>query len=160
MNNQLKRILRKVHSILPAGAARVARKSYYAIRLSYHEVKDGRPQEVFKKIYNERAWGPHESVSGPGSTLKITESNRSALAGLIREHGVSRFLDAPCGDYNWFRLVAREPEFSYIGGDIVPELVERNQASFGAPGTRFVELDITKDPLPDVDLWMCREDRP
>lgn len=107
--------------------------------------------------YLRKAWGERETVSVPGSTLKYTESIRSALPELLRKHSVSRFLDAPCGDYNWFRYVTREPGFSYIGGDIVPELVERNQALFGAPETRFVKLDITKDPLPDADLWMCRD---
>jgi SAM-dependent methyltransferase len=104
-----------------------------------------------------KAWGDEETVSGPGSTLEHTESIRSALPGLFQKYSVSRFLDAPCGDYNWFRYVERAPGLSYIGGDIVPELVERNQSLFGAPETRFIELDITKDPLPDVDLWMCRD---
>ena len=136
--------------MLPANAGAVALKAYYSVRY-------GGPREVFRSKYLRNAWGEGESVSGSGSTLKYTESIRSALPALFREHSVSRFLDAPCGDYNWFRYITRQPNFSYIGGDIVPELVQRNQSLFGAPDTRFIELDITKDPLPDADLWMCRD---
>lgn len=67
------------------------------------------------------------------------------------------FLDAPCGDYNWFSAVDREPGFEYIGADIVPALVERNQSHYGGARVRFMRLDIVRDPLPPVDLWMCRD---
>ncbi len=65
-------------------------------------------------------------------------------------------LDAPCGDYNWFRMVERD-RVGYIGGDIVKALVESNQATYGDERTEFMHLDITQDELPDVDLWMCRD---
>jgi hypothetical protein len=65
-------------------------------------------------------------------------------------------LDAPCGDYNWFRMVERD-SVGYIGGDIVKALIESNQESHGDESTEFMHLDITQDDLPDVDLWMCRD---
>jgi hypothetical protein len=150
MKEQLKKMLWKLHSRLPATTREAALRSYYAVR-------PRASREVFKSIYLNNSWGEEESASGAGSTLEYTESIRSALPELFRKHSVSRFLDAPSGDYNWFRYVKRETGFSYIGGDIVSELVERNQALFGAPDTRFIELDITKDPLPEADLWMCRD---
>ena len=40
---------------------------------------------------------------------------------LVAKLGVQTFLDAPCGDYNWFRTIQwSQPLASYIGGDIVP----------------------------------------
>jgi len=65
-------------------------------------------------------------------------------------------LDAPCGDYNWFRTVDRG-SVGYVGGDIVNALIELNQENYGDENTEFVHLDITQDDLPDVDLWMCRD---
>ncbi len=136
--------------MLPANAGACILRAYYAVLY-------GSPREVFRNKYLRKAWGAEETVSGPGSTLEHTEAIRSALPELFQQYSVSSFLDAPCGDYNWFRYVARTSGFSYIGGDIVPELVERNQTLFGSPETRFIELDITKEPLPDADLWMCRD---
>jgi SAM-dependent methyltransferase len=150
MTKQFKRMVWKLYSTLPADTGTVVLKAYYAIRY-------GGPREVFKSKYLRNAWEDEETVSGPGSTLKYTESIRSTLPELLRKHSIGTFLDAPCGDYNWFRYVAREPGFSYVGGDIVPDLIDRNQALFGTPETRFIELDITKDPLPCADLWMCRD---
>ena len=46
---------------------------------------------------------------------------------------------------------------SYMGGDIVPVLVERNTALFGKAGRSFITLDIASDPLPSADLWLCRD---
>ncbi len=45
----------------------------------------------------------------------------------------------------------------YIGGEIVPELVEDNNARYAGDNTRFILCDILKDELPAVDLWLCRD---
>ena len=45
----------------------------------------------------------------------------------------------------------------YIGGDIVPKLVEQNQRNFGNSKRRFLHLDITSDYLPQVDLILSRD---
>ena len=66
-------------------------------------------------------------------------------------------LDAPCGDYNWFRLIVWKNEIDYIGGDIVKPLIESNQARYGGERTKFVLLDIVNDPLPEAELWICRD---
>ena len=54
------------------------------------------------------------------------------------------------------RLVER-PEVHYIGGEIVPEFVEANNARYANDNTRFILCDILKDELPAVDLWLCRD---
>lgn len=45
----------------------------------------------------------------------------------------------------------------YLGGDIVEPLIANNQARFGDEHTSFQILDICHDPLPQADLWMCRD---
>lgn len=65
-------------------------------------------------------------------------------------------LDAPCGDYNWFRRVDRG-DVRYTGADIVRTLIESNQRQYADDTTGFVQLDVTRDPLPDADVWMCRD---
>jgi hypothetical protein len=125
-------------------------RAYYAIRY-------GGSKGVFTSKYERNAWGEEESISGSGSTLSYTESIRGAIPALIREYSITRFLDAPCGDYNWFRHIDKAPNFAYIGGDIVAPLVEKNNLLYGDSQTSFINLDITRDALPPADIWMCRD---
>lgn len=95
-------------------------------------------------------------MSGEGSSVDVTTNIRAEIPRLLQNLGISRMLDAPCGDFNWFRLVERG-DVEYIGGDIVKALIDKNQESYADENTNFVHLDITEDPLPEVDLWMCRD---
>ena len=76
---------------------------------------------------------------------------------MIDRFHIRSLLDAPCGDYNWFRFVARSRDVQYLGGDVVKPLISRNQQAFGNASTRFLHLDILRDDLPDADLWICRD---
>jgi len=61
--------------------------------------------QVFQLAYATRAWGSAESGSGTGSELAATENVSAYLPELFRRLQVSKFLDAPCGDWNWMRRV-------------------------------------------------------
>ncbi len=116
------------------------------------------PQARFTEIYRTRFWPGKESVSGPGSSLNSTANLRKRLPALFKEFSVARMLDAPCGDFAWMRHVVREnPAVQYLGGDIVEPLIAENLRRYGREGVRFAHLDITKGPLPEADLWMCRD---
>jgi hypothetical protein len=138
--------------------------------------------DVFSDIYRNNLWGDTESVSGRGSTLARTEVIREALPGLLRiVPGLRRsvrapgdgtrelsLLDASCGDFNWMRHVDLGG-IEYIGVDVVPELIARNQETYGTHGKQgthgmqgtqkrtFVVADVTKDQLPRVDVILCRD---
>jgi hypothetical protein len=114
-------------------------------------------KEVFSHYYEVNAWGNEESVSGSGSTIQYTENIRKMIPQLVNDLGVLVILDAPCGDYNWFRMIDWEREITYVGGDIVEALVERNQSNYGNSNTKFINLDIVHDVLPRADLWLCRD---
>jgi hypothetical protein len=53
------------------------------------------------------------------------------------------------------------PIREYIGGDIVPEIIERNRSARLPPGVkygvRFEVMDLIRDSLPDVDIVLCRD---
>ncbi len=114
-------------------------------------------ERVFTAHYQTNHWRDAESASGSGSTLAYTQHLRKELPLLLANLGVTRMLDAPCGDYNWFQHVERSQGVTYLGGDIVEALVRRNNERYGDSSTQFMKLDITRDPLPGVELWMCRD---
>lgn len=97
-----------------------------------------------------------ESLSGPGSSLVQTDEIRRELPLLLEELNVRSLLDAPCGDFNWMQHVALDLD-QYIGIDVVAELVDQNQRKFGCSNRAFLNLDITCDDLPRVDLIFCRD---
>lgn len=116
----------------------------------------GKPTaQVFQEIYDRKMWGSEGSVSGQGSSLAETEAVRAALPALIGELGIKSMLDAPCGDFHWMNTV--DFDVDYIGGDIVPDLVTRNQAQYANARRRFTWVDLTADVLPKVDLVFCRD---
>jgi hypothetical protein len=117
----------------------------------------GASRDIFDHHYRTNEWGNKESVSGSGSTLRYTENIRREIPKLVTQFDVKAILDAPCGDFNWFGKIAFDRDIRYIGGDIVQALIESNQSRFGGERTSFVSLDITRDPLPQVDLWLCRD---
>jgi SAM-dependent methyltransferase len=110
----------------------------------------------FTAFYRKNVWFDAESRSGPGSTLEITKVIRRELPALLRHLGVRRLLDIPCGDFHWIKEVDLGVD-SYIGADIVSEMIERNNRCYADHVRRFVKLDITQDPLPQVDLVFCRD---
>ena len=113
-------------------------------------------QSTFAPFYTENRWGDAESVSGPGSSLERTAKLRSELPALLEELSARSLLDAPCGDFNWMKDTALSLD-EYVGVDIIPELIARNQSLYGDECTRFAVLDVTRDELPRVDVILCRD---
>ena len=111
---------------------------------------------VFRRIFDLNLWGNCESISGEGSTLERTAAIRSELPGLLARHGVRSMLDAPCGDFFWMKELALDVD-SYIGADIVPELIARNNECHSSPQRRFIVCDLVEDELPRADLVFCRD---
>ncbi|HVP50440.1 MAG TPA: glycosyltransferase [Candidatus Bathyarchaeia archaeon] len=97
-----------------------------------------------------------ESVSGPGSSLLATVEIRKALPLIVRDLNVRSLLDAACGDFNWMRYVELSLD-RYFGVDLLPILLEQNCSMFGGQNRTFLNLDITRDKLPQADLVLCRD---
>ncbi len=114
-------------------------------------------QEVFQKIYEGNMWGGKESVSGPGSSLKETKVLISKLGTLFLRFKINTVLDAPCGDFNWMKHVDMKRIKQYIGVDIVPALIKQNNHKYANEKRHFLSLDISKDPLPQSDIIICRD---
>ncbi len=118
-----------------------------------------RPRErhdVFSDIYRENHWRDRESRSGSGSNLSETEALRHELPALLACLDAARLLDAPCGDFHWMSQVDLG-EVSYVGVDIVADLIEKNRARFAGPTRSFEVRDVVKGPLPVADVVLCRD---
>ena len=97
-----------------------------------------------------------ESISGPGSSRHETRELRERLPLALESLGVRSLVDAPCGDMNWMRE-ARLGVESYVGVDILGELIAEHAGRLGSPRRRFVRADLTRDPLPRADAILSRD---
>lgn len=115
--------------------------------------------DVFSAIYRKNIWNNPESRSGWGSTLtgpNGTEKIRAALADLMDELAVTSIVDVPCGDFNWFRTVNLGHRH-YLGVDIVPEVIERNNTHYASEHVKFQQADLTDWVPPVADLILVRD---
>ena len=112
--------------------------------------------DTFHNIYRTNHWSGRDSISGEGSDLTQTQQIQTELPALLKTLPVSVLLDLPCGDFGWMRFL-NFPITSYIGADIVPELISQNQKKYGQLNRQFIVLDITQDSLPSADLLFCRD---
>jgi SAM-dependent methyltransferase len=115
-------------------------------------------RESLKAVFEDMDWsnGGASPRSGAGSSLDSTAEIRAALPGLFERHDVKSFLDAPCGDWHWMSHVDLTG-IDYIGFDIATSLIEANRAAHTRKGVQFDVADVTSDPLPKVDMMMCRD---
>ena len=120
-----------------------------------NEQKVDQVEEIFTYIYKNNCWLSQESISGPGSELRVTHNMRQALTALIKRFGITAIADAPCGDLNWMKHVDIG-DCRYIGVDIVQELIENNKKLFGST-REFMHLNLIEDIIEKVDLIICRD---
>jgi SAM-dependent methyltransferase len=113
-------------------------------------------QAKFTQIYEQNLWGNLESVSGAGSSLAATKAVRSELPALLARLGVRHVLDAPCGDFTWMKEIT--PRLvRYMGVDVVPGLIARNQSTHASETVQFICADICIDNLQSAELVLCRD---
>lgn len=119
-------------------------------------LKHAAPGQVFSDIFRGNTWKGSDSVSGPGSDLEQTRVLIRELPLLLRDLKVGAILDIPCGDFHWMSRVDLTGIF-YLGADIVPPLIQADQARYGGDNVQFQTLDLIRDDLPRVDLVLCRD---
>ena len=125
-------------------------------RIKRRALRGRDPSEIFSEYVRINKWGDSESVSGKGSNLQSTTELRKLLPPLLKELGVTSMVDVPCGDFFWMAHVDLSG-IEYLGGDIVPELVERNRAEHARPGVDFKIINLIDGPVPKADLVFCRD---
>jgi SAM-dependent methyltransferase len=152
------------------GAAKVDAKKMAAAfdRLVNRSALDQRERRrrTFQSIYNRGVWGKDETTrffSGVGSNPAAAEFYVGQMAALLERHAKElgrplTIVDLGCGDFRIGKaLVERLPALTYIGCDIVPELIAYNAARYTSARVRFQTLDAVCDPLPEGDVCLVRQ---
>ena len=114
--------------------------------------------DTFSQIYANGIWVAHEnqeSLSGAGSTQMATAELLIRLSSFLREVGCRKLVDIGCGDFNWMRNV--EGDFDYLGIDVVPQVIDANNAKYANDRRRFVCMDATQSAISPGDVALCRE---
>ena len=118
-------------------------------------------EEVFTEIYQTNKWGGSEGefCSGLGST---DEQIVSPYVSMVSEKAYSEgflgltFVDLGCGDFRVGKQLLPLCS-SYLGVDLVKQLICRNQEQYGNETTRFMHLNIVNDTLPEGDVCFVRQ---
>lgn len=106
------------------------------------------------KKYFERWYAPHLINNSSGaSSVSGTALLRSRMLDLFREHKIYSVFDAGCNDCNWASLLAHYVR--YLGGDISEPLIQNARNQY--PELELQIHDVTTDPIPSVDLLLCRD---
>ncbi len=156
----LKIILRKILSegIINTIKMTPRLKEHVRTRRTYKKMlREASIQTRFNIIYKNNLWGSNESVSGGGSEIEYTKMLRSWLIDAVLRYKISSIVDAPCGDFNWMRLVIPKTNIQYFGYDIVENIINENAAKFKSPVTHFEVKNILEDSLPACDLLLVRD---
>jgi hypothetical protein len=115
------------------------------------------PKDKFSKIYQKNLWSSSESGSGEGSEVNYTLPLREWLIKTITRLKIKSLVDAPCGDFNWMKIVLPQLDIRYIGIDIVDDVIEKNIAKYNFDNVSFIVSNICEDRLPDCDIIMVRD---
>jgi hypothetical protein len=113
--------------------------------------------ERFNEIYEKSFWSSNESLSGEGSEINYTRSLRVWLVKRLPELNIRTFVDAPCGDFNWMKVVLPEVNVNYFGFDIVKSVIKNNNQLYANEKIKFAIANICEDKLPSCDILMVRD---
>ena len=97
-----------------------------------------------------------ESLSGPGSYKAVTSDVVNFIDQTIKKYKIKSILDLGCGDWNWFSTVDLS-NCSYTGWDADSQMIRDNQSKYANELIQFHVKDIVTEPLPNVDLIICRD---
>ncbi|AKG21374.1 class I SAM-dependent methyltransferase [Calothrix sp. 336/3] len=112
--------------------------------------------ETFSHIYQQNLWNGGDSPSGAGAHRSQTQLIETELPELLKKLQVNVFLDIPCGDFSWMQSIDL-PVLSYIGADIVTEIITENQKRYEHKNQQFFKLNLVSESLPSADLLFCRD---
>lgn len=118
----------------------------------------GDHEAVFSDIYRKKTWGGESAdfCSGFGSNPDRARPYIDMIQSFVAEHQIKSVLDLGCGDFQTGGAIDWQGA-AYIGADVVPDLIERNQRLYGADKIRFMPVDLSSDDLPEAQLCLIKQ---
>lgn len=117
-------------------------------------------RKKFNYIYKNNLWGKKKNTkffSGTGSYQKnIINPYITKVIALLKLHKFPTVVDCGCGDFNIGKKIYLFTK-SYIGLDIVEDLINFNKKKFIHSKLKFITKDITIDKLPKADFFIVRQ---
>ncbi len=113
-------------------------------------------KEIFTEISENKIWLEEETVSGIGSSIIQTYKIIERLPEIFNNYEIKTIFDLPCGDFNWFSQLNLD-RYSYLGGDIVDKLIDKNRVKYQNKSIKFVYFNLLEDVIPKYDLIFCRD---
>ena len=117
-------------------------------------------KEAMIQIYEKNLWGGNstEFYSGEGSHLpNIIQPYIETVSIFLQSFEEPiKVCDLGCGDFNVGKELVSLTK-NYVGVDIVPELISRNQRLFQNENLSFICLDLAVDDLPMGDCALVRQ---
>lgn len=133
---------------------------YEILKIAQGEiVKSSRDlKKIFSYVYSHNVWGGSkgEFYSGPGSDENVIAPYIEVINGFIEKKEIKTVVDLGCGDFRVGNLI-KKSNMDYIGVDIVPGLIKRNNKTFGAKNVKFLCLNAVDQILPVADLCLIRQ---
>jgi Glycosyltransferase sugar-binding region containing DXD motif len=125
-------------------------------------------RQIIPETYKTRLKGSDSQskfFSGIGPRSDSADSYAKTMSDLIRQHAMEfgyppTVIDLSCGDFQaGSDLLSHlhDVDITYVGCDIVPELIAYNNQNFGTDRISFTFLDILNDPLPAGDILLVRQ---
>lgn len=108
---------------------------------------------VFSSIYARTVWG---GGSGAGSNIERTTAYVGLVQYLIASRAVRSIVDLGCGDWRFSRYLDLTG-VRYLGVDVVPAVIEANNAQFATDDIRFELADVASFELEGLDLVLCKD---
>lgn len=114
-------------------------------------------REIFENIYLNRKWGSKETLSGEGTRPEAAEKYVDYVKNFLMYHPeVSSILDLGHGDWKMWPTDFFK-NYSYVGMDIAPQIVNQCTARYGQENISFVQADFLEADLPMADLLLIKD---
>ena len=91
-----------------------------------------------------------------GSLPRVTRGYRTYVERFIRENRIKTVVDFGCGDWQFSRLIDWSGA-DYLGLDIHPDLIQRNQSKYARKGVRFELSPEEFASVPSGELLLVKD---
>ncbi len=112
-------------------------KPFAVKRLFDSEKTNDNYVQVFSEIYANNVW---DTGSGHGSIPKYAEPYMRVLQELLLDDRFNTIVDLGCGDWQFMQHISIPNNKSYLGVDVVPAVINANQAAYAASNIRFLQV--------------------